>query len=129
VIAGGPRAGKSHLTSRLAGERFTVHGSDELARLEWSDSSLAASLWLDQPGPWICEGVAMVRALRKWLERSGGAPADLIIWLNEPVVARSRGQHVMALGCETIWKEIRPELAARNARILEVSNGQLDRSS
>jgi len=66
----------------------------------------------------------MPRALRKWLERNPiGSPADLVVWLNEPVVARSRGQHVMALGCETVWREIFPELRARATQVLEVSNG------
>lgn len=62
----------------------------------------------------------MPRALRKWLARnSAGSPADLILWLQHPVVARSRGQHVMALGCETVWNEILPELKARGTTILE----------
>lgn len=62
----------------------------------------------------------MARALRKWLARNdSGAPADLIVWLNEPVVARSRGQHVMALGCQTVWDGIRDALLLRGQRITE----------
>lgn len=93
--------------------------TDELISLGWSESSLAASFWFDEPGPWVCEGVAVPRALRKWLERNDGVPADIIVFITEPVVARSRGQHVMALGCATVWREIRPELVRRGAHLIE----------
>jgi hypothetical protein len=62
----------------------------------------------------------MPRAIRKWLLRQPeGVPADLVVFLGHPVVARSRGQHVMALGCETVWKEILPELRRRGTNIIE----------
>ena len=119
VVAGGPRAGKSTLASAIAGAH-KIHDGEELVGLEWSAGSEHASHWFDEPGPWICENVAMPRALRKWLARNPtGLPADLIIWANEPVVPRSRGQHVMALGCETVWNEIRGELIERGQRVLE----------
>jgi hypothetical protein len=119
VVAGGPRAGKSTLARAIAG-KHRIHNGEELVGIDWSAGSLTASLWLSEPGPWICENVAMARALRKWLERNPeGLPADIIIQLQEPVVERSRGQHVMALGCLTVWNQIKPELEARGARILE----------
>ncbi len=63
----------------------------------------------------------MPRALRKWLARTpAGQPAELAIWINEPVVARSRGQHVMALGTETVWCEIALELRRRGVEIIEM---------
>lgn len=63
----------------------------------------------------------MVRALRKWLAANpDGVPADLIVYLTEPVVVRNRGQHVMSLGVNTVWEEIRPELKQRGAMIIEV---------
>lgn len=97
-----------------------MRGTDDLKDLEWSESSLAASKWFDEPGPWLFEGVVMPRALRKWLAANPeGRPADLIVFINQPVVERSRGQHVMALGCDTVWREIRPELLKRGQEILE----------
>jgi hypothetical protein len=121
VLAGGPRAGKTTLAEALGTDPDrTVRGSDALAELEWSESSLVASKWFDEPGPWLFEGVVMPRALRKWLARNpDGRPADLIVWINDPVVERNRGQHVMALGCNTVWREIRPELVRRGQEILE----------
>lgn len=64
----------------------------------------------------------MARALRKWLARAPDhvKPADAIVHLNEAVVERSRGQHMMALGCETVWREIFPDLVRRGTRIIEL---------
>lgn len=119
VIAGGPRCGKSVLSGKLG--ITPVFGSDKLIGLGWSEASLAASRWLDEPGPWVAEGVAMPRALRKWLARNPvGNPADLVVWLGQPVVARVAGQESMAAGCLTVWREIRPELFRRGVRIREV---------
>jgi len=67
----------------------------------------------------------MVRAMRKWLDANEtGLPADLIVWINTPVAVRSRGQHIAALGADTIWREIKPELEARGARILELGSDE-----
>ena len=37
---------------------------------EWSAASAEVARWLDDEGPWIIEGVAMSRALRKWRRSS-----------------------------------------------------------
>lgn len=121
VIAGGPQAGKTTLADSIFRDWLTIHRSDDLKGYMWSEASLVASTWLDEPGPWICEGVAMPRALRKWLARNPGdsKPADKILWLGEPVAPRSRGQHAMALGCDTVFRKILPELEQRGVEILE----------
>ena len=122
VIAGGPRSGKSTLTSKIS-SGYRVHDGEELVGFEWSPGSLRASEWLDEPGPWICENVAMARALRKWLARNptGPAPADLVIQLGCQVAERIPGQQRMALGCLTVWEKIKPELLRRGTQILEAS--------
>ena len=120
AILGGPRRGKSHLARRLAREGVRYHHGEELKGLEWSAGSEKASRWLDEPGPWVCENVAMARALRKWLLRNPtGVPADLIVVLRHPVDQRIKGQETMAAGCETVWREIEPELRRRGATILQ----------
>lgn len=121
VIAGGPCSGKSTLATKLNDGRYRVHGGEELVGGDWSAGSLQASLWLDEPGPWICENVAMARALRKWLTRNltRPVPADLIVHLGCQLSERRPGQSAMAKGCQTVWEEIKPELIRRGAQIVE----------
>jgi len=121
VVAGGPRSGKTTLTETLAERtRRQAFKSDDLIGLGWSEASEAASAWFDAPDPWICEGVAMPRALRKWLAANDGAPSDLAIWLNGEVEHRVPGQRAMTKGCETVWLEILPELERRGVEILAI---------
>jgi hypothetical protein len=130
VIAGGPRRGKSIVAEKLVAPGVTHHHGEELKdrpewagltrEEKWSAGSLLASQWLDEPGPYVCENVAMARALRKWLARNPmGKPADLVVHLTGPVIETSGGQEAMATGCETVWKEIRSELVMRGVRVIE----------
>lgn len=121
VIAAGPRSGKTWLAEQLQSDGVPLHGSDELIDLGWSEASQKASEWFDADGPWIAEGVALPRALRKWLARgTRGKPADCIVWLGSPVVEQSPGQLAMARGCLTVWSEIRPHLDSRGVTLLEL---------
>lgn len=135
VIAGGPRVGKSILAEKLAREGVRYHHGEELKdRPEWAGltksekwaaGSLLASHWLDEPGPWLCENVAMPRALRKWLARNPeGKPTDAALWLAHPVAARKRGQHVMAVGCATVWRQVAPALRDRGVVVLEAEESE-----
>jgi hypothetical protein len=61
----------------------------------------------------------MPRALRKWLARvSDATPAELVIWVNDPVELRNPGQDAMAKGCATVWSDILPELTARGGHVI-----------
>jgi hypothetical protein len=131
-IAGGPRTGKTTLAGALAlggvpmDNRFLAHSvpldvrhTDDLIDLGWSEASEAAALWFDEPGPWIVEGVAVPRALRKWLAaHPEGKPCDAVHWLEEPRDLRSKGQIAMGKGCETVWMEIHDALTERGVRIV-----------
>jgi AAA domain-containing protein len=127
-ITGGPRTGKTTLAGDLeqaglpAGlgtlqhpARWTVRHTDDLieqckhlGRDAWSEASRIASTWLDEPGPWIIEGVAVSRALRKWRDAHPGEPppVDKIVRLTTPHEPLSKGQAAMAKGEETVWQEI-----------------------
>lgn len=116
VIIGGPRTGKTTLALQFADDfGCAVHHLDDLIQTHnWSEASEAASHYFDRPGPWIVEGVAAVRALRKWLARSEtGKPCDVILTLMMPRVELTKGQSAMAKGVATVWREIAHELVAR----------------
>ena len=119
AIAGGPRTGKTTLAADLDGLKLAtdalMHDHD------WSGASQAASEWLDlRCGDLVLEGVAVPRALRKWLKRNPeGKPVDRVVWLSSPHVELSPGQATMAKGCETVWREILPEHKARGVEIEE----------
>jgi hypothetical protein len=135
-IAGGPRTGKTTLAGRLIAtdpvdfmsaargatspaDLNPVRHTDNLMHLGWSEASEAAALWFDEPGPWIVEGVAVPRALRKWLAaHPEGKPCDVVHWLEEPRDLRSKGQIAMGKGCETVWMEIHDALTERGVRIV-----------
>ena len=116
VIAGGPRTGKTTL-SKLVGASTVRHTDD----LGWSEASAEVSTWFDVDGSWIVEGVAVPRALRKWLAANpDGKPCDVAYWLEEPHERLTPGQASMAKGCAKVWGEILPELEARG---VDVRNG------
>lgn len=121
IILGGPRVGKSTLAGQLSGALgiHRVRETDHLiGSLPWSEASQRASEWLDESGPWIVEGTGAVRALRKWLARTPeGKPADLVFMLRTERIERSRGQHAMSKGVQTVWQGIAPELIRRRVRI------------
>jgi hypothetical protein len=98
LVAGAPRTGKTTLADALAAERgIPVRRTDDLVgRLAWSEASAEVARWLTEPGPWIIEGVASARALRK-LDPSAPLP-DLIAHLTIPRVARTPRQEGMAKG-------------------------------
>ena len=120
LIAGVPRSGKTTLALKLGAQHgIPVRHIDELIGvLDWSETSAEVASWLDEPGPWIIEGVQAARALRKWLEmRPEGAPVDLIIHLEQPYRELTRGQATMAKGCLTVWGQIAAEVARRGAPV------------
>jgi adenylate kinase family enzyme len=117
LIIGPPQAGKTTLALEM-GERLGVrvrHTDDLIGRFDWSGASEhIARVWLAEPGPWIIEGVAVVRALRKWLDSNRtGSPCETIILLDAPRVRLSSGQASMQKACATIWSQIERQVRAR----------------
>lgn len=117
AITGGPRTGKTTLGDRLNDElhpmgRITRHTDDLIGKLEWSDASAEVANWMDEPGPWIIEGVAVSRALRKWRDNHPDQqpPVDRVIYLVEPHEALSKGQATMTKGVRKVHDEIEPWL-------------------
>lgn len=123
VVIGSPRAGKTtYANKRGRREGVEVRHTDDLideVGLDWSGvSERVASDWFAQPGPWIIEGVAAVRALRKWLRYNpAGKPCEEIVLLEEPRVALTDGQARMAKGCAKVWAEVEGQLRARGVEV------------
>jgi hypothetical protein len=117
-ITGGPRTGKTTLANRIADEygdhtSTTVgHTDDLIATHDWSAASLKVSRWFDAPGPWIIEGVAVSRALRKWRKNNPGKapPVDKVIVLCWPWETLTPGQAAMLRGVDTVTEQIMPWL-------------------
>ena len=121
IIVGGPRCGKSTLARDLRGKGFPTFCGDPRSLvkepedgvtylpegLSWSEGSLfVAEYWFTLPGPWVCEGQVMARALRKFPEAV--APCDRIIVLLDPHPAArpTPGQLAMGKGVRTVWEQI-----------------------
>jgi adenylate kinase family enzyme len=122
IILGSPKAGKTTLAKELlltaAPGTFLWHLDTLIASHAWSEQSEVACAYLDSPVPWIVEGCAAGRALRKWLARHPtGKPCDTILRLTEPRIELSKGQETLRKGERTIWLEIAPELTARGVEI------------
>jgi broad-specificity NMP kinase len=121
VIAGGPRVGKTARALELAAElNATVRHTDTLigAHARGEDAAEVAR-WMGDRGPWVIEGVTAARGLRTWLARNPtGRPCDEVVVLRQPLVQLTPKQAAMAKGCETVWREIAPQLAARGVTVV-----------
>jgi dephospho-CoA kinase len=104
AIIGWPGTGKTTLANELGGGRST----DDLMHLEWSKASEAASYWFDEPGPWIYEGVAIPRALRKWRERNPDKlpPIDKVILMTHKYRDLQSGAITMGKGIDKVLGEL-----------------------
>lgn len=117
VIGGGPLTGKTTLARSAFAAVPVRHTDDLIDTHDWSAASATVAEWMAEPGPWVIEGVAAVRALRKALAATDGAPCDRLIWLRDPHQEREPGQESMAKGCETVLAGIVDELTARGVTI------------
>jgi hypothetical protein len=119
AITGGPRTGKTTLAKTAAGT-ITVRSTDDVKGLGWSEASASAATWFDAQGSICIEGVAVPRALRKWLAaHPTGKPVDEIYVLTVPLAPQTPGQAAMGKGVMTVLAEITPELRRRGVKITE----------
>jgi len=117
VICGGPKTGKTTLSQK---HLAPIHHNDDCISAGWSEASGEIAHLFDCPGPWTIEGVASVRALRKWLKHNRGKPCDQVLFLTE--VKSMDGytpRHAsMAKGVHTVFEEIEGELLARGVEVI-----------
>jgi adenylate kinase family enzyme len=108
--------GKTTFAKRLGDELGirTRHTDDLIKNYDWSSASAEVATWFDEPGPWIIEGVAVARAVRKWLAtHPEGRPAETLYLATDPREQLSIGQAIMTRGHHTVWREIRDRLESR----------------
>lgn len=110
LITGWPGSGKTTLAQEMGGGRST----DEVMGLGWSESSAEVAKWFDSPGPWVIEGVAVPRAIRKWMKANPDKelPFDKIINLKSRHRPLDTKAYAMGKGIDTVWNEIRPQLGS-----------------
>jgi hypothetical protein len=122
AIAGVPRAGKTTLGQALAAELGypLLHG-DDLMHMDWSEASAELARRMLAPGPWIIEGVAVSRALRKAIDLTAERPCDRLYFLSEPYGVLSDGQASMGKGCHKVHAELAPELLRRGVQFVSAS--------
>lgn len=111
LIAGVPRSGKTTLSAELESKHrcAAMHTDDLIGKLDWSEVSRhVAEDWFTRAGPWVIEGVAVPRAIRKWFRdmRRTDAPCDRLIWMPVPRLELSAGQRAMAKGCISVYDEV-----------------------
>lgn len=139
AITGGPRTGKTTLATKMCSDASRTGGSalrhtdgliEQFAHLgkdSWSAASQhVVDEWFTQPGPWIVEGVAVSRALRKWRDQHPGEPppVDRVVYLTTPREPLSKGQEAMAKGVRKVHDEIEAWLAEHE---ISTEYGEADR--
>jgi hypothetical protein len=110
-IIGGPHTGKTTLAAQLGGgdHGYALISADDHIGMEWSAASRhIADLMRDTEPPWLAEGVALVRAIRKrQRDDKDPKPCDLVILLRQVWTPLTLdGQRSMAAGHKTIWGSI-----------------------
>ncbi len=98
AIFGAPKTGKTTLSSTVT-DRSVIH-SDDWMHLSWSDASTALVQHCNAvETPYVVEGVAIPRALRK------GLLVDAVIQLTKRYEALTPAQNAMSKGLQTVFRE------------------------
>lgn len=116
LIIGGPKTGKTTRAHQLG---VPVLSTDHLAKSKaWGEDSAEVAKWLDKDGPWVIEGAAAVRGLRKWMAQNPGKRLDgvEVVNLTRAHQMQSDGQARMDKGVQTIWSQIRADVVRRGGK-------------
>jgi len=113
VIMGIPKSGKTD----ASGNFENVIHTDNFMFLNWTEQSEFLQNLFSLESDFTLEGVAAVRALRKWMSRNKGKPCEQVYWLDYSFEELSKGQETMAKAVTTIFNEIEPELKRRGVAI------------
>lgn len=147
ILVGPPRGGKSTFARALRAQGVPTFCADPQSLVKqpeegvtyldaafaepgmWSAATdFIAASWLNMSPPWCIEGVALARALRKWLRDApaGALPAEHVVVFREPMARQSPGQQRMAKGVETAWSQVATRLRPVSELPCGLLMGRLD---
>lgn len=118
VVTGYPNSGKTTLAKLLSESMGWERSPDSpiipwstdslIDTHQWSELSATVSEWLDLPGPWVIEGVACPRAIRKWRKANEGEPPpfEAFVYIRRLHMDYRPGQRAMANGLDTVMVEL-----------------------
>lgn len=132
ILVGPPRAGKSTYARELRAQGVPTFCGDPLSKVKDpepgevvylpecydikpdSGDRFIADHWFTMPGPWVCEGVLMARALRKVVQDNRVRILDgvrIVRFTSQHAHAVTKpGQVTMAKAIDTVWSQIAGEL-------------------
>jgi adenylate kinase family enzyme len=124
LVTGYPNSGKTTIARLLAelGHGPMRMTDSLLDDCDWSELSAEVARWIDKPGPWIIEGVAVPRALRKWRKAHSKEkpPCDVFVFIHRSLEGYRSGQVAMAKGVDTVMLELWSWLGSNGVRVYEL---------
>lgn len=127
ILVGPPRAGKSTYARELRAQGIPTYCGDPRSKVKDPEDDVVylpecftigkncgdryiADHWFTMPGPWCCDGVLMVRALRKVLEDGRIRTLDdcrIVRFQRQYMSAITKpGQVTMAKAIDTVWSQV-----------------------
>ena len=109
VIVGMPASGKMPLARELSAlYGLPILHTDEIEGADWSETSEVASEGFDGDSGFIACGMAIPRALRKWIRRNEHAarPYSIAIGMWEPRGELTDAQLRMGRAAEDVWRQV-----------------------
>ena len=113
VIWGPPKSGKSTVHGPYFSDLYAIplYHTDDTILFGWQGASDVVARWLHEKDQFVIEGVAVPRAIRKYIEKYGEAPdLDLIVVAGHGPNVLSDHQERLAKGITTVAREIEPYL-------------------
>lgn len=120
AICGAPNTGKTYLSNTMP--RPVFHTDDLIGRTDWTGQSAEVAEWMEMPGPWVIEGVSVIRAIRKFIKaHPGEKPCDKLLIMTCQYVPLNPGQARMASTINKHLAEVEPQLLALGVRVQRIT--------